>query len=357
MGGSSGHVGPLWANEPWSVEKYIWWVAESHLVISGKDLGHCMKKLMGKHTAEAFQPLCRDITFTFQQLCRDITFTFKQLCRDNTLLFNHYAFSYFIPFFVSRKCSQTIEWSRVPLKLNWKPNREQITLIMFSGAFCARFFSQPSQISSCGVSGMHQIGYWSKWKSHNRHFLISHLSLLRYIYIQFSFWTSHLRFMPKSCLRRPRGSEPTTRNFRGSLCWELRWIENLFVFVFKEDKPISPPVTRWTWGASTMCTRTSLGSTLTSWWGGRVSVVVWFYCYCQGLIVIVIVIVQVREETGGHYRNTLLGLLPHGRTRWKNFDLVKKKLCKNLTTRHTARLETRTWMSATPLFLHFVFWP
>ena len=81
---------------------------------------------------------------------------------------------------------------------------------------------------------MHQIGYWSKWKSHNRHFLISHLSLLRYIYLQFSFWTSHLRFMPKSCLRRPRGSEPTTRNFRGSLCWELRWIENLFVF--KEDK-------------------------------------------------------------------------------------------------------------------------
>ena len=43
----------------------------------------------------------------------------------------------------------------------------------------------------------------------------------------------------------------------------------------------------------------------------------------------------MREETGGHYRNTLLGLLPHGRTRWKNFDLVKKKLCKNLTTRHT----------------------
>ena len=25
----------------------------------------------------------------------------------------------------------------------------------------------------------------------------------------------------------------------------------------------------------------------------------------------------VREETGGHYRNTLLGLLPHGRTRWE----------------------------------------
>ena len=107
---------------------------------------------------------------------------------------------------------------------NWIESqiKEQITLIMFSGAFCARFFSQPSQISSCGVSGMHQIGYWSKWKSHNRHFLISHLSLLRYIYLQFSFWTSHLRFMPKSCLRRPRGSEPTTRNFRGSLCWELR---------------------------------------------------------------------------------------------------------------------------------------
>ena len=126
---------------------------------------------------------------------------------------------------------------------NWIESqiKEQITLIMFSGAFCARFFSQPSQISSCGVSGMHQIGYWSKWKSHNRHFLISHLSLLRYIYLQFSFWTSHLRFMPKSCLRRPRGSEPTTRNFRGSLCWELRWIENLFAFVFKEDKSISPP--------------------------------------------------------------------------------------------------------------------
>ena len=100
------------------------------------------------------------------------------------------------------------------------------------------------------------------------------------------------------------------------------------------------------------------------------SVVIWCYCYCQGLIVIVIV--QVREETGGHYRNTLLGLLPHGRTRWKNFDLVKKKLCRNLTTRHTLcacdcdKCDTlcatqptgnKDLMSATPLFLHFVFWP
>ena len=30
----------------------------NYKLLSGKDLGHCMKKLMGKHTAEAFQPLC-----------------------------------------------------------------------------------------------------------------------------------------------------------------------------------------------------------------------------------------------------------------------------------------------------------
>ena len=30
----------------------------NYKLFSGKDLGHCMKKLMGKHTAEAFQPLC-----------------------------------------------------------------------------------------------------------------------------------------------------------------------------------------------------------------------------------------------------------------------------------------------------------
>ena len=34
------------------------WLGRSNCVVSGKDLGHCMRKLMGKHTGEAFQPLC-----------------------------------------------------------------------------------------------------------------------------------------------------------------------------------------------------------------------------------------------------------------------------------------------------------
>ena len=40
----------------------------NYKLLSGKDLGHCMKKLMGKHTAEAFQPLCMylvDILYMF----------------------------------------------------------------------------------------------------------------------------------------------------------------------------------------------------------------------------------------------------------------------------------------------------
>ena len=48
----------------------------NYKLLSGKDLGHCMKKLMGKHTAEAFQPLCMyhaDILYLCQfWVCSDL---------------------------------------------------------------------------------------------------------------------------------------------------------------------------------------------------------------------------------------------------------------------------------------------
>ena len=47
----------------------------------------------------------------------------------------------------------------------------------------------------------------------------------------------------------------------------------------------------------------------------------------------------VREETGGHYRNTLLGLLPHGRSRWVFIWWVFIR--KLTTTRQTAGRNTK----------------
>ena len=47
--------------------------------------------------------------------------------------------------------------------------------------------------------------------------------------LQFSSWTNRQRFMPKSCLTQPRVLAPTTRNFRESLFFGLRWVAQTFL--------------------------------------------------------------------------------------------------------------------------------
>ena len=102
---------------------------------------------------------------------------------------------------------------------------------------------------------------------------------------------------------------------------------------------------RLTWGASTTCTRTSLGSTWTSWSGRRWTLTDFDFDF------------QVREETGGHYRNTLLGLLPpHGRTRWVKHLQKNDHKASNSQQKH--KIRTKMFASSDQHnFLHFVFWP
>ena len=114
---------------------------------------------------------------------------------------------------------------------------------------------------------------------------------------------------------RNRGSWNQWRETSENLC-SPSWGEGLLILTscFK----------RWTWGASTMCTRTSLGSTWTSWSVRRLTFT-FTETFTENFTETFTETFrsnfhwnfQVREETGGHYRNTLLGLLPnHGRIRW-----------------------------------------
>ena len=91
--------------------------------------------------------------------------------------------------------------------------------------------------------------------------------------------------MQRSCSRQPRVSGPTMRNFRGSLCFALRWWGGFSIF-----KPVQVDLR-------------SIDHVYKNQFGKHLDKL-------------------VKEETGGHYRSTLLGLIPqahhghHGRSRW-----------------------------------------
>ena len=90
--------------------------------------------------------------------------------------------------------------------------------------------------------------------------------------------------MQRSYSRQPRGLGPTMRNFRGSLFYALRWWSGFSIF------------------KSVQVDLRSIDHVYKNQFGKHLDKL-------------------VKEETGGHYRSTLLGLIPqahhghHGRSR------------------------------------------